>query len=344
MRQNTAIALLAASLVALGACSNGAQGTGTSGNDTTPATVTDANPKEVTLLAYDAFTPAEGIFDDFEKQTGAKVKVVTGGDSGTVISKAILTSGNPEGDVLWGVDNTTIARAKAANLLESYEPVDTGDVCVNYSKSWYAKGNLAPPKSFDDLIKPEYANQLVIEDPVNSSPGLAFLLATIKKYGEGAWQSYWYKLAPNGVRIVADWTTAWTVEYAGGGNPGTYPLVVSYASSPPAEIVYAADPKNPPSEPDSGVITDTCFRQTEYAGVLRGAKNPNNARKLIDYLLGRTFQESMPLSLFVFPVNSDAKLPDVFTKWATRPADPLTAEPTQAQITRWLDEWRAIAL
>ena len=105
-----------------------------------------------------------------------------------------------------------------------------------------------------------------------------FLMATIKKYGEGTWQSYWYKLAPNGVRIVADWTTAWTVEYAGGGNPGTYPLVVSYASSPPAEIVYAADPKNPPAEPDSGIITDTCFRQTEYVGVLRGAKNPNNAR------------------------------------------------------------------
>ena len=340
MRRHTALALLTASLIAFTACGNG-----TSSNDTTPTTAaTDANPNEVTLLAYDAFTPAEGIFDEFEKQTGAKVKVVTGGDSGAVISKAILTAGNPEADVLWGVDNTTIDRARTATLLDSYEPVDTGDVCVNYSKSWYAKKKLAPPTSFDDLIKPEYANQLVIQDPVNSSPGLAFLMATIKKYGEGTWQSYWYKLAPNGVRIVTDWTTAWTVEYAGGGNSGTYPLVVSYASSPPAEIVYAADPENPPAEPDSGIITDTCFRQTEYAGVLRGAKNPNNARKLVEYLRGVTFQESMPLSLFVFPVNTDAKLPDVFTKWATRPADPLTAEPTQAQVTKWLDEWRAIAL
>ncbi|NBU39135.1 MAG: thiamine ABC transporter substrate-binding protein, partial [Actinobacteria bacterium] len=241
MRRNTAIALLAATLVAFGACGNG-----TSGNDTTPSTaVTDANPKEVTLLAYDAFTPAEGIFADFAKQTGARVKVVTGGDSGTVISKAILTAGNPEGDVLWGVDNTTIARAKAANLLDSYEPVDTGDVCVNYSTSWYAKKKLAPPTSLDDLIKPAYKDQLVVQDPVNSSPGLAFLLATIQKYGDG-WRDYWSALKANGVRIVADWTTAWTVEYAGGGNPGTRPMVVSYGSSPPAEIVYAADPKNPP--------------------------------------------------------------------------------------------------
>ena len=339
MRRNTAIALLAASLVAFGACGNG-----TSSNDTTPTTAaTDANPKQVTLLAYDAFTPADGIFDTFEKQTGAKVKVVTGGDSGTVISKAILTAGNPEGDVLWGVDNTTIARAKAANLLDSYEPVDTGDVCVNYSTSWYAKKKLAPPTSLDDLVKPAYKDQLVVQDPVNSSPGLAFLLATIQKYGNG-WRDYWRALKANGVRIVADWTTAWTVEYAGGGNPGTRPMVVSYGSSPPAEIVYAADPKNPPSRPDSAIIEATCFRQTEYVGVLRGAKNPNNARKLVDHLLGTAFQESMPLTLFVFPVNTDAKLPDVFTTWAVKAASPFTASPTQEELTAWLDDWRAIAL
>jgi len=339
MRRNTAIALLAASLVAFGACGNG-----TSSNDTKPTiAATDANPQEVTLLAYDAFTPADGIFDDFEKQTGAKVKVVTGGDSGTVISKAILTAGNPEGDVLWGVDNTTIARAKAANLLDSYEPVDTGDVCVNYSTSWYAKKKLAPPTSLDDLIKPAYKDQLVVQDPVNSSPGLAFLLATIQKYGDG-WRDYWRALKANGVRIVADWTTAWTVEYAGGGNPGTRPMVVSYGGSPPAEIVYAADPKNPPSRPDSAIIEATCFRQTEYVGVLRGSRNPNNARKLVDHLLGTAFQESMPLTLFVFPVNTDAKLPDVFTKWAVKAASPFTASPTQEELTAWLDDWRAIAL
>ena len=307
---------------------------------------TDANPKEVTLLAYDAFTPAEGIFDEFEKQTGAKVKVVTGGDSGSVISKAILTAGNPEADVLWGVDNTTIDRARTATLLDSYEPVDTGDVCVNYSKSWYAKKKLAPPTSLDDLIKPEYANQLVIQDPVNSSPGLAFLMATIKKYGEGTWQSYWYKLAPNGVRIVTDWTTAWTVEYAGGGNSGTYPLVVSYASSPPAEIVYAADPENPPAEPDSGIITDTCFRQTEYAGVLRGTKHGDAAQKLVDFLTGERFQRELPLTLFVYPANTSVTLPDVFTRFGVQPDQPFTMDPARiaANRTTWQDTWNTIVL
>ena len=342
-------AITAAAAVALAACGGNGSASDTTVPDMTavstpPSTnATDANPNEVTLLAYDAFTPAEGIFDEFEKQTGATVKVVTGGDSGTVISKAILTAGNPEGDVLWGVDNTTISRAQKATLLHSYEPVDTGDVCINYSRSWYSKKKLAPPESLDDLVAPAYRDQLVVEDPVNSSPGLAFLLATVAKYGDG-WRDYWRALKKNGVRIVPDWTTAWTVEYAGGGNPGTRPMVVSYGSSPPAEIVYAADPKNPPAQPDSGVVESTCFRQTEYVGVLRGVGNPNNARKLVDYLLGTTFQESMPLSLFVFPVNPQAKLPAVFSQWAVKAPTPFTASPTETELAKLLDDWRAIAL
>lgn len=307
-------------------------------------TAVDADPGTVTLVAYDAFTPPDGIFDSFTAETGAKVKVVTGGDSGAVVNKAILTAGNPEGDVLWGIDNTTLARAQQADVLDSYDPVDEGDVCVNYSKSWYARHGQNPPASLDDLVKPAYKGQLVIEDPVASSPGLNFLLATIAKYGNG-WKDWWTRLKSNGVRIAADWTTAWTMDYAGAGSPGKYPLVLSYGSSPPAEIVYA-DPKHPVTQPDSGVIESTCFRQTEYVGTLRGSKNPNNARKLVEFLLGKTFQESMPTSLFVWPVNTQAAVPDVFSKWAVRAAAPLTMDPltVEENVKGWLDEWRALVL
>lgn len=340
-RRTRSLAIAAALVASLAACGGGGD-TGPATTDSVPTT--DADPGTVTLVAYDAFTPAEGIFDEFTKQTGAAVKVVTGGDSGAVVNKAILTAGNPEGDVLWGIDNTTLARAQKAKVLDSYEAVDQGDVCINYSKSWYAKRKQAPPASLDDLVKPEYKDQLVVEDPVASSPGLNFLLATIAKYGDG-WKDWWSQLKDNGVKVAADWTTAWTMDYAGAGSPGDRPLVVSYGSSPPAEIVYA-DPKKPVTEPDSGVIESTCFRQTEYTGVLRGSKNPNNARALVDYLLGKTFQESMPTSLFVFPVNRDAVLPEVFTKWAVQAADPLTmdAAEVESNVKTWLDDWRALIL
>jgi thiamine transport system substrate-binding protein len=304
---------------------------------------TDANPKSVTLLAYDAFTPEKGIFDDFTAQTGATVNVVTDGDSGAVISKAILTAGKPEGDVLWGIDNTTIARAQQAKLMNNYSAVDEGDVCINYDKLWYQKKGLAVPTSLDDIIKPEYKGQLVIEDPANSSPGLIFMLATIAKYGESGWKQWWSSAKANGVRIDTDWTTAYTIDFSGSSGKGQYPMVVSYGSSPPAEVVYS--PWLLP-EPTTAVMESSCFRQTEYAGVLRGTKNPNIAQKLVDYLLAKKFQESMPLSLFVYPVNPQAVLPDVFTHFAVKAKTPLTLpeESINKNVKAWLDQWRATAL
>ena len=352
-RTNTAIrpkvlTACVAALLALTACGTSTDNTATEPTGaTTPVPSTyakDHTPDEVTLLAYDAFTPPEGIFDEFTKATGAKVKVVTGGDSGAVITKAILTAGNPEGDVLWGIDNTTLQKVQAKKVLNTYTPVDYGDVCVNYSKRWFAEHKLTPPSTIDDLTKTEYMNLLVVQDPVNSSPGLAFLLATIAKHPTD-WQDYWGKLKKNGVKISPDWTTAWTMDYSGSGNKGDRPMVVSYGSSPPAEMVFATNP-SAIDFPDSGVIEQTCFRLTEYTGVLTGAKNPHLGQQLVDYLLGKTFQSAMPTSLFVWPVNPEATIPPVFIRWAVRATTPLTIPPAEidTNLKSWLDDWRALAL
>ena len=303
----------------------------------------DATPNEVTLLAYDAFTPTDGIFDAFTAATGATVKVVTGGDSGVLISKAILTAGTPEGDVLWGLDNTLLSRAQKAELLTSYEPVDTGDICVNYDKQWFASRKIAPPTSLEDLILPAYKGLLVTQDPVASSPGLGFLLGTIAHFGYDDWQNYWKSLKTNGVHIAPDWTTAYTIEFSGSSGKGKYPLVVSYGSSPPAEVLYA---EKPIDTPPTAVIESTCFRQTEYVGALRGTRNPKLATQLISYLLDVPFQESMPLSLFVFPINKKATIPDLFTKFAVAPTKPLSLDPAEIENNRdsWLSTWRDIIL
>jgi thiamine transport system substrate-binding protein len=303
----------------------------------------ESKPTEVVLVAYDAFTPQEGIFDTFTAETGVKVRIVTAGDTGTMVSKAILTAGKPEGDVMWGVDNTFLSRAKNAKLLESYEPVDEGDICVNYDKKWFASRNIEPPESFEDLADPDFARLLVTQDPTASSPGLGFLLATIAYFGENNWQNFWKELVDNDVKIVSDWTTAYTIEFSGSSGKGKYPLVVSYGSSPPAEVVFSATPL---TEPPTAVIESTCFRQTEYVGILRGTPHRDAAQNLVDYLLDTPFQESMPLSLFVFPTNTQATLPKVFADFAVRPTTPLTVEPDEIEKNRdtWLDAWRAIAL
>jgi thiamine transport system substrate-binding protein len=305
---------------------------------------TEERPTTVTLLAYDAFTPEEGVFDEFTNVTGVTVKVVTGGDSGVLVSKAILTAGNPEGDVLWGVDNTMLSRAQQASLLMSYEPVNTGDICINADKEWFASSDVPIPTRLEDLVLPQYRGLLVTQDPVASSPGLGFLLGTIAHFGEGKWQAFWEALKGY-VHIAPDWTTAYTVDFSGSSGNGKYPLVVSYGSSPPAEVLYA-DPSNPLTKPTTSVIESTCFRQTEYVGVLRGTTNSVAAEALVMYLLGKRFQESMPLSLFVFPVNQEAVLPDLFVKFAVRAKNPLTVSPQDIELNRekWLNEWRAILL
>jgi thiamine transport system substrate-binding protein len=326
-------------LVIASACSSSSSNT--SADSTTARN--DATPTEITLLAYDAFTPKDGIFDAFTAATGATVKVVTGGDSGVLISKAILTAGTPEGDVLWGLDNTMLSRAQKADVLTSYEPVDYGDICVNYDKQWFVSHKIAPPTSLEDLTLPAYKGLLVTQDPVVSSPGLGFLLGTIAHFGTDDWQDYWTSLKTNGVHVSPDWTTAYTIDFSGSSGKGKYPLVVSYGSSPPAEVLYA---EKPIDTPPTAVVESTCFRQTEYVGALRGTRNPNLAALLISYLLDVPFQESMPLSLFVFPINKKAALPELFTKFATAPTNPLTLDPVDIEKNRdsWLNTWRDIIL
>jgi thiamine transport system substrate-binding protein len=214
---------------------------------------------------------------------------------------------------------------------------------VNYDKQWFASRNISPPTSLDDLILPAYEGLLVTQDPVASSPGLGFLLGTIAQFGTENWQDYWTSLKTNGVHIAADWTTAYTIDFSGSSGKGKYPLVVSYGSSPPAEMLYA---EKPIDTPPTAVIESTCFRQTEYVGALRGTRNPALAAQLISYLLDIAFQESMPLSLFVFPINKKATLPELFTKFAVAPTNPLTLDHADIEANRdsWLNTWRDIIL
>jgi len=303
-----------------------------------------SGPVTITLVAYDSFpkekTALNDALDGFTKDTGITVNIVTAGDAGTMVAKAALTAGNPEGDVMWGVDNTLLSAATDGKVFDG-EPtqVDFGDVCVNYDIEYFTSKGLQPPSTLDDLAKPEYKDLLVVENPATSSPGLAFMLATIANYGDSGWQQYWSKLRANGVEAVDSWDSAYYERFSGaGGSSGEKPLVVSYASSPPAEVVFA-DP--PIDTAPTGVAADTCFRQLEYAGVLRGTKHTAAASKLMDFLTGPTFQKELPLTLFVYPVNGAVELPEVFTKFAVVPANPFTMDPTLIAKNRqtWQEQW-----
>jgi len=365
-RQQFFLLLVAGALLA-GACTSN-QTTKTDGATVDSADQGQpANPNEpvtLKLLAYDSFTPSPEIFDDFTAETKIKVEIVLGGDAGELVTKATLTAGNPEADILWGVDNTLLSRALSAEIFLPYAtrnianldeyartlvpnneatPVDTGDVCINYDVNWFKSRNIAPPLTLRALTSSNYANLLVVPSPVASSPGLAFLLATIAEFGEDGWDEYWKSLKQNGALIVGDWTTAYYTEFSGSSGKGDRPIVVSYGSSPPAEMIFA----NPrPATAPTAVAALTCFRQVEFAGILRGTKHESEARQLIDYLSDVKFQEDLPLTLFVYPANKLAKLPDDFVKYSLRPESPLRLDPDliARSLLIWLDQFTNIVL
>jgi thiamine transport system substrate-binding protein len=295
-------------------------------------------PVTLTLISHESFADAvtEETFASFTEETGVGVEVLAAGDTGGMVNQAILTKDNPIADVLFGIDDTFLARAQTAGIFEGEEvAIDYGDVCVNYDKEAFPDG---PPNSLDQL--PALADQLVVEDPSLSSPGLAFLLATIERYGEG-WIDYWTQLRDNGVLVAPSWNDAYYGEFSGGAGEGDRPLVVSYASSPPAEVIFS---ETPLTEPPTGVMTDGCYRQTEFAAVLAGTEHPDEARSLIEFLRSPEFQATIPLTWFVYPAVEGIELPPEFVENTAVPTDPISMDPALIEQNReqWLEEWADI--
>ncbi len=332
------------------------------GGNTADVDVTTNEPVTLRLLTHESFTPTETIFDDFTLETGIKVELVRNSDAGTLVTKAVLASGNPEGDVLWGVDNTLLSRAVNADVFVPYitvhrddldavavalapdgavTPVDSGDVCINYDKAWFTERNITPPLTLQALASSTYRNLLVTPNPISSSPGLAFLLATIAEFGEG-WQQWWQTLRDNNVLVVESWSDAYYGHFTAASD-GERPLVVSYATSPPAEVIFA-DPR--PTQAPTAVAALTCFRQYEFAGILRGTKHEPQAQLLIDFLVSRQFQEDLPLTQFVWPINNTASVPKEFLDYALRPENPRTIDPAVIAERRaeWLEQFSDIML
>lgn len=320
--------------------------------------LSDEGRREITLMTHDSFNASEEVIAAFEEAEGATVIILPSGDAGTALNQAILAKEDPLADVFYGVDNTFLGRALSEDLFIPYEsplleevpdelklddtsrllPIDFGDVCLNYDRAYFEENALPVPASLMDLTDPEYRSLLVVENPATSSPGLAFLVTTVAEFGEEGEYTYldfWADLRANDVLVTNDWNDAYFGHFSVSGD-GNRPLVVSYATSPPAEVI-GADPPVESAPSGSIAAPGTCFRQVEFAGILKGTEQEELAQKLIDFLLSRQFQEDMPLNMFVLPANRNATLPSEFEQWVTLPAQ--TAELSPAEIDAGREAW-----
>jgi len=347
--------LLSTFFLLLGACSPKATAT------PQPAST---GPQPLTVMTHDSFAASKEAVKAFEDANQAKVTFLKSGDAGAVLNKAILTKDAPLADVLFGVDNTFLSRALQGDIFEPYQspalsgipdefkldrsdralPVDYGDVCINYDKAYFAENNLAVPQSLEELTKPEYKGLLVTENPATSSTGLAFMLATIAHYGD-SFTDYWQALKDNGLIVVDGWETAYYNNFSGSSGHGPQPLVVSYGSSPAAEVMFAEKPLD--DAPTASILgQDTCFRQIEFVGILKGTQHRALAEKFVDFMLGKQFQEDMPGQMFVYPVNPHAALPDAFVKYSQAPKQTATLAPDVIAEKRdaWIQAWTDVVM
>jgi thiamine transport system substrate-binding protein len=314
-----------------------------------------ATTDEVVLVTHDSFVLPKKVIRQFEQESGYDLVVRASGDAGTLTNKLVLTKDDPTGDVAFGVDNTFASRALDEGVfapfafdqpagLDDYElpgddnqaltPVDNANVCVNVDETWFADHDLAPPATLDDLTDPAYEDLFVLPGAATSSPGMAFLLATIAEYGD-AWPGYWEDLMANGARLTSGWSDAYEVDFTQGGGRGDRPIVLSYDSSPAFTVPEGSD------DSTTSALLDTCFRQVEYAGVLHGAENVPGAEELVRFLTGPEVQAALPESMYVFPVAADTELPAAWASYAKQPDEPYAVDPADVAENRddWLREW-----
>ncbi|MCP3941107.1 MAG: thiamine ABC transporter substrate-binding protein [Desulfobacteraceae bacterium] len=331
---------------------------------TVPSMVFAGQNAQLVVMTHDSFSVSKKVLKKFEDENKVKVVILKAGDAGAALNQAMLSKNNPMADIFFGVDNAFLSRALKSGMFESYGspklaqikddlkldssnrllPVTFGDVCLNYDKAWFKKHDLMPPSCLEDLLKPEYKGLLVVENPATSSPGLSFLLATIGHFGEDGYLAYWEKLKENDVFIVNGWQNAYWGQFSAASD-GDRPIVVSYATSPPAEVYYS---KKPLTKAPTGVVTgnESAFRQIEFAGILKGTKHRKLAEKFMDFILDISFQEDIPLQMFVFPANKNARLPDVFKKYAViaKKTAIVPADLISQKRESWIEAWTEIVL
>lgn len=212
-------------------------------------------------------------------------------------------------------------------------------MCLNIDTAWYQEQDITAPQDLADLTEEAYADHLVVTNPATSSPGLAFLLATIAEFGED-WTDYWQDLSDNGLLVVDSWSTAYSEEFSGSVGQGPRPIALSYSTSPAFEVGPEGE------EPETESMLDTCFRQVEYAGVISGAQNPEGAQAFIDFLLSDEVQADIPDQMFMYPVNDELDLPEEWTRWAPLADEPRNLEPAEIDEGRqeWIDTWTDIVI
>lgn len=287
----------------------------------------------VRLAAHDSFVISDELIQKFETDTGYELEILRLGDTGSLTNQLILTKNAPVADAVFGIDNTFQGKALDENIiLGEFSAIDYSDVAFNYDIAWFEENQITPPTSWRELGEERFRNLVVVTNPNFSSPGLAFLATTHAGFETSAEvYAYWRGLRDNGTKIAGSWEDAYFSDFTRYG--GNFPIVLSYASSPAAEV-------NEDGTAGTAALLTEGFRQTEFAGVLAGSANERGAQALIEFLLSDDFQRSVPEAMFVYPAVPGTVVPEAWAKFVL-PATSTIGDDLDINGNReqWLKDW-----
>jgi len=313
---------------------------------------------ELRVMVHSSFSLPQPLLAQFEAQNGIKLAIIKGGDAGEMLNKLILTRARPVADVVYGIDNTLVGKAQAAGVLDeqplatpdapdlslgaSVAAVDYGFVTLNYDKAAVLKSAIALPKTLSELALPAYRGWLVMPNPATSSTGYAFLLATIAGLGEEPAFAWWAQMRGNGLKVVKGWSEAYYTEFS--RNKGRYPLVVSYATSPAAEVFYS---KEKITEPPTASLNlaGGVFRQVEGVALLKGTVQRAPALKFVDFMRSAAVQQALQTEMWMYPVQTATPHAEVM-RHAAEPAsfERLPAQMIADKGPQWVARWTQVVL
>jgi thiamine transport system substrate-binding protein len=314
--------------------------------------------EELRVMVHSSFSLPKPLLAQFEAKNNIKLAILKGGDAGEMLNKLILTRAQPVADVVFGIDNTLVGKALAAGVLEPTLPqttgapdailgaalaaVDYGFVTLNFDKAAVAKSGVALPKSLQELTLPAYKNWLVIPNPATSSTGYAFMLATISAMGEEPAFAWWAQMRRNGLKVVKGWSEAYDTDFA--RNKGSYPLVVSYATSPAAEVFYSKE-KITAAPTASLNLKGGVFRQVEGVGLVKGGGQRVAALKFIDFLRSNPVQEALQTEMWMYPVQANITRAELM-RYAVEPVafEAPAAQVVASQGANWVARWTKVVL
>lgn len=322
---------------------------------------------ELRVVTHESFDLPKPLLEQFERRQGVTLRIVKAGDAGEMVNKLILSKGQPIGDVVYGIDNSLLGRARSAGILAplptslkdlkssdalvqaapevvkaaDWLPVDWGHVTLNADKAWFEAQKMALPQSLDELAQPQYARLLVVENPATSSPGMAFLAATVAAKGDGVWD-WWARLRQGGVKVAKSWSDAYYKEFT--RNGGTRPLVVSYATSPAAEVFYSE--KKIESSPTLNVsVPGGVFVQVEGIALIKGGQQAEAGAQFMRFMRSSEVQSALQTTMWMWPAQAGVALERVMQHAGSAPqATALSAATLHDSAKAWRQRFAEVVL